>query len=180
MLSTLKSYLILCKHKGYNFISECLALNWYIFTEFTYKKKLLLKLYCKLHSTIFFFVKSLEYLASAVVIVSSVSCVGSSLRTKIFFIDSIHWCGTFTSDNATYVQRGHWESRVLLLTCIFQQYLYKFKSIFKTQFKYKNIIFLSAWLAKHVDGQDSCKLLSLNACCTYTRSNIANSNMCMI
>ena len=127
-----KTYLILCKRKGYDFISESLALNWCIFTEFTYKKNYYLNYTADFIVQFFFFdfVKSLEYLASAVVIVSSVSCVGSSLRNKIFFIDSMHWCGTFTSDNATYVQRGHWESRVLLLTCIFQQYRYKFKSIF--------------------------------------------------
>ena len=34
------------------------------------------------------------------------------------------------NDNVTYVQRGHWESSLLLLTCIFQQCHYKFKSIF--------------------------------------------------
>ena len=140
MISTLKSYLILCKHKGYDFISESLALNWCIFTEFTYKKNYYLNYTADFIVQFFFFdfVKSLEHLASAVVMVSSASFVGSSLRTKIFFIDSMHWWtitynennGTFTSDNATYVQRGHRESRVLLLTCIFQQYHYKFKSIF--------------------------------------------------
>ena len=38
-------------------------------------------------------------------------------------------------DNVTYVQKGHWESRFLLLICIFQQYRYKLKSTF---YKYLN------------------------------------------
>ena len=37
---------------------------------------------------------------------------------------------TSLDDSATYVQKGFGESRLLLLTCTFQQYRYKFKSIF--------------------------------------------------
>ena len=94
-----------------------------------------------------------------------------------------------TIDNVNSVQRGHWESRLLLLTCIFQQYCYKFKHIFKFKFKfkYKYIIFLSAcmgnitvWLAKHADCKIAVSFFPLIQVALIWRSNVANSNMCMI
>ena len=30
-------------------------------------------------------------------------------------------------------------------------------------------ITVRVWLAKHVNGQDSCYLISFNACCTYIK-----------
>ena len=41
MLSVVDSFEILHKHNGYGFISKSFTLNWYIFTQLTYKKLLL-------------------------------------------------------------------------------------------------------------------------------------------
>ena len=51
--------------------------------------------------------------------------------TAIFFTKSVRFSSfVLQYYSATYVQRWHWKSKLLLLTCIFQQYCYKFKSIF--------------------------------------------------
>ena len=67
-----KSFEIFTKHNGYGFISESFSLNGYIFVAST-NKKLLLPLSCSRLNTNFLFdcVKLIEYLASAVNVLSS-------------------------------------------------------------------------------------------------------------
>ena len=80
-----KSFKIFCRHNRYCFSSETFAASFWIFTVLACIK-LLASLYCRLKQ-IFFqdLVISTEYLASAVITVSSNPFVDSLPRTKIFF-----------------------------------------------------------------------------------------------
>ena len=90
MLLAEKSAEIFHKHKGYFFISESFALNWYTFVALT-NKMLLFLLYCKLKQNFLFYIEKLtEYWTSAVNVASSNPCVGPFPGIKItFFLLSI-------------------------------------------------------------------------------------------
>ena len=110
MLSTVKSFEILAKFSEYGFISEIVALNWYIFTPLTYKK-LLLQSQCRLQN--YDSVKLIEYLTSAVIVLLCNPSVGPSPRTKIyFFLWSVSVDELFsTAKIITFLPKSKFESK---------------------------------------------------------------------
>ena len=67
------------------FISESLALDWYIFVALT-NKRLLLPLQCRLKQNFLFDLEKLiDYWGSAVNVVRSNPCVGPIRRIKVLF-----------------------------------------------------------------------------------------------